>query len=59
MENVDYEWRPYRVAFPRLGLLVSRDGVKTSLIWPGLYLVRRSRSLSRWVYRRRPAEMKG
>ena len=50
-----YEWQPCRVTIPRFGLLVSRHGIGTRLIWPGQYLVRRSRTFSRWIYRR-PAE---
>lgn len=30
---------------------MSRDGVQTRLIWPGVYLVRKSRILRRTIYR--------
>ncbi len=47
-----YEWHPRSILFPRIGKMVTRDGVRTRLILPGRYLVRRSRSMNRWVYRR-------
>ncbi|HEY0594437.1 hypothetical protein [Sphingopyxis sp.] len=46
-----YEWRPCSIMFPRVALKVTRFGTSTSLILPGRYMVRRSRSLGRWVYR--------
>lgn len=51
LDRSDYEWHPFRVAFPRIGLLVNRHGIRTRLIWPGYYLVRKSRTFSKWVYR--------
>ncbi len=51
MDNADYEWHSRTVWFPRFGLLLRRDGAHTRLIMPGEYLVRRSRSMKRWLYR--------
>ena len=48
-----YEWRPYSLSLPRIGLLLNRDGVHTRLLWPGEYLVRMSRTLRQRIYRRR------
>jgi hypothetical protein len=48
-----YEWQPCSLAFPRIGLLLNRDGVRTRLLWPGEYLVRVSRTLRQRIYRRR------
>lgn len=56
LDNPDYEWRPCRVAFPRVGLLINRDGVRTAMIWPGRYLVRKSRTFSKWIYRQPSAD---
>jgi hypothetical protein len=46
-----YEWRPCSILFPRVALRVTRFGTSTSLILPGRYMIRRSRSLGRLVYR--------
>ncbi len=51
LDRSDYEWRPVRLSFPRVGLLVNRHGMRTRMIWPGRYLVRKSRTFSKWVYR--------
>lgn len=48
----EYEWHPHHVLVPRVGLLLDRFGTHTRLILPGRYLVRRSRSLRRRIYRR-------
>lgn len=48
----DFEWKHSTIIVPRLGLMVTRHGVHTALILPGRYMVRRSRSLGRWIYRR-------
>jgi hypothetical protein len=48
----DYEWHRSFIIFPRLGKMMSRDGVHTRPIWPGVYLVRKSRSLRSLIYRR-------
>ncbi len=52
LEKSDHDWRSRRLAFPRLGLLMDRNGVRTRVIWPGLYHVRKSRSFGKWIYRR-------
>ncbi len=48
---VEKEWRRCRVTFPRFGLLLDRDGIHRRLIMPGRYLVRRSRTMRRMLYR--------
>ena len=53
LDSADDEWQRCRVAFPRFGLLLKRDGVRRALIWPGRYFVRRSRTFSQPIYRRR------
>jgi hypothetical protein len=53
LDRIDDEWQPCRVTFPRFGLLLNRDGVRNRLIWPGRYFVRKSRTFSRPIYRRR------
>jgi len=53
LNNATDEWQLCRVAFPRFGLLLNRDGVRNRLIWPGQYFVRRSRTFSQPIYRRR------
>lgn len=50
-ETTDYEWQPCRIWFPRPGLILDRHGVRTRIIWTGPYLVRKSRSLRKWMYR--------
>ncbi|WP_439568405.1 hypothetical protein [Sphingopyxis sp.] len=52
LDQSDYEWQRCRLALPRFGLLVDRYGVRSRLMWPGDYLVRRSRTFGRWIYRR-------
>ena len=48
----DYEWRRCIIIFPRMGKMLSRNGgVQTGLIWPGVYMVRKSRTLRRPIYR--------
>lgn len=46
-----YEWRPCLILFPRVASKMTRFGTHMSLIIPGRYMVRRSRSLGRLVYR--------
>ena len=46
-----YEWRPCSIRLPRIALKATRDGTHISLILPGQYMIRRSRSLGRLVYR--------
>ena len=48
----EYEWQPCFLVWPRIGLLLSHYGVRRRLIWPGRYLVRRSRTYLGWMYRR-------
>ena len=48
-----YEWQMCRLVLPRIGLLMTRDGVRTRLLPPGGYLVRLSRTRQRRIYRRR------
>jgi len=52
-DRADFEWQPCSFVFPRVGLILSRDGPHTRVIMPGHYMVRRSRTLGQWVYRRR------
>jgi len=46
-----YEWRPCSILFPRIALKATRFGTHFRLILPGHYMIRRSRSLGRVVYR--------
>ncbi len=46
-----YEWRPCSILFPRIALKVTRFGTHTSLLLPGRYLARRSRTMGRLMYR--------
>ena len=55
LDEPDDEWRRCRLVLPRVGLFLDRNGVRTHLIWPGDYLVRRSRTFSRLIYRRSPS----
>ncbi|MBA3941368.1 MAG: hypothetical protein C0520_09180 [Sphingopyxis sp.] len=48
-----YEWQPRSLFFPRIGKLLNRDGLSTRLLMPGDYMVRRSRTYDRWIYRYR------
>lgn len=48
-----YEWQPCSIFFPRIVKLMTREGVRTRLILPGLYLFRRSRTFGGWIYRHR------
>ncbi|MCA0210117.1 MAG: hypothetical protein LCH74_13720 [Proteobacteria bacterium] len=47
----DYEWQPCRIVIPRTGLWIDHHGVRSRLIMPGRYLVRRSRTFRRKLYR--------
>jgi len=47
-----YEWHIRHVIVPRFALLVDRHGTRTRLIWPGQYMVRKSRTYGRQIYRR-------
>ncbi|PKP99984.1 MAG: hypothetical protein CVT74_05905 [Alphaproteobacteria bacterium HGW-Alphaproteobacteria-13] len=55
----NYEWHRCSVIWPRIGLLLNRDGIRTRLLLPGQYLVRMSRSLRQRIYRRPPAARRG
>ena len=48
-----YEWQPCSLLFPRIGRLMTRNGVHTRLDMPGSYLFRRSRTFGGWIYRHR------
>lgn len=54
MDSDVYEWRPRIILIPRIGMLITRSGSRTRVIWPGRYLVRRSRSLGQTMYRLPP-----
>lgn len=47
-----YQWRSRIVMIPRFGMMVTRDGARSGLIVPGRYLVRKSRTMGRMMYRR-------
>lgn len=47
----DYVWHIKRVTIPRVGLWLDRNGIHNRLILPGRYLVKRSRTLRRKLYR--------
>ncbi|MBN8843019.1 MAG: hypothetical protein J0H88_07205 [Sphingomonadales bacterium] len=47
----DFEWQPCRLRLPRFGLLLGQHGIHRRFLMPGRYLVRRSRSLRRKLYR--------
>ena len=47
-----FDWQPCSFVLPRVGLILSRHGPRTRVIMPGHYLVRRSRTLGQWIYRR-------
>ncbi|HMO77415.1 MAG TPA: hypothetical protein PKD99_03960 [Sphingopyxis sp.] len=47
------EWERRFILIPRIGLKVSRHGMRQRMIWPGYYMVRWSRTYRRNVYRRR------
>ncbi len=47
----DHEWHSKRVTIPRVGLLLDHSGIHSRLILPGRYLVKRSRTLRRKLYR--------
>jgi|GEM_PF-2077141 hypothetical protein len=51
-DSATYEWQPCSILFPRIGTMLSRHGVRTRVILPGHYLVRRSRTLGGRIYRR-------
>ncbi len=51
--TADYDWQPCHIWFPRTGLVLDRHGVRTRVIWPGQYMVRKSRTLRKWMYRHR------
>lgn len=46
-----HEWQPCSILVPRFVKFVTRHGVRTRLILPGRYMIRRSRSLGHWLYR--------
>ena len=54
-ESIDpavYEWQPCTLWLPRIALKATRSGTYLRLLLPGRYMVRRSHSLGRVVYRR-------
>lgn len=52
VETDVYDWQTRLILFPRFGAWLDRDGLHRRLILPGSYLVRRSRSHGKWIYRR-------
>ncbi|AMG73677.1 MULTISPECIES: hypothetical protein [Sphingopyxis] len=48
-----YEWHSRSILLPRFGLLLDRNGTHFRLLMPGEYLVRRSRTKGKWLYRPR------
>ncbi|KTE16552.1 hypothetical protein [Sphingopyxis sp. H115] len=46
-----YEWRPCSILLPQIALKTTRFGTRLSLLWPGRYMVRQSRSMGRRIYR--------
>lgn len=46
-----YEWRPRSILLPRIALKATRRGTHIGLILPGHYMIRRSRSMGRLIYR--------
>ncbi len=55
IDETAYEWQPCFLKLPRIGVKLSRHGTHTSLLWPGRYLVRWSRTMGCWIYRSRPS----
>ncbi|NIJ38379.1 hypothetical protein FHR22_003090 [Sphingopyxis panaciterrae] len=53
VDQADYEWQRCSLMLPRVGLILSRHGLRTRVILPGDYMVRRSRTLGQRLYRRR------
>lgn len=51
-EHGQFEWQEIELLLPRIGKMVTRDGIETKIIWPGMYLVRRSRTVGGKIYRR-------
>lgn len=51
LDQSNYDWQPCQILLPRLGLFLDRHGVRTRMIWPGRYMVRKSRSMKKWMYR--------
>ena len=48
-----YDWQPCSLRLPRIAKLMTREGLRTRLIMPGPYLLRRSRTYGGWIYRHR------
>lgn len=48
-----HDWKEKLILVPRLGKFLTRDGIHTRLILPGRYLVRKSRTMRSWLYRKR------
>ncbi len=46
-----YSWRPRTISFPRFAMLISGGEGRYRVIWPGQYLVRKSRTTGRLIYR--------
>ncbi|WP_145923442.1 hypothetical protein [Sphingopyxis macrogoltabida] len=49
-EPETFDWHEIAVSFPRLGYLITRDGARLRIIWPGWYMVRRSRTMGKTIY---------
>lgn len=52
-EPETFDWHEVAVSFPRIGRLITRDGARVRVIWPGYYLARRSRTMGKTIYRKR------
>lgn len=52
-EPETFDWQEVAVSFPRIGWLLTRDGVRLRILWPGHYMARRSRTTGKTIYRRR------
>jgi hypothetical protein len=46
-------WRPIVLMLPRFALVMTREGVKRQLLWPGTYETRSSRTLNATIFRAR------
>lgn len=46
-----YAWREISILIPRIGTILTRDGAKVGVIWPGTYFVRQSRTMGKQIYR--------
>ena len=50
-ETAQNDWQLRSIFFPRIGLMLDRNGMHRRLIMPGRYLTRRSRSIGKRLYR--------